>query len=124
MISTSLCSEFSYLLSTIIFFFFMSRRPSSPPLFPSTTLFRSSYLSPPYPSRSRREAHGRCSASSAKPIPNPYASLLKRDRKSTRLNSSHVAISYAVFCLKKKTHRRHTTASFRPQDSRILRACY
>src|SRR5690625_6752324 len=38
-----------------------------------------------------------------------YASLLKRDsfgdRKSTRLNSSHVAISYAVFCLKKKTQR-------------------
>src|SRR5690625_6798819 len=35
-----------------------------------------------------------------------HASLLGGDRKSTRLNSSHVAISYAVFCLKKKTNRR------------------
>src|SRR5437660_2250593 len=33
-----------------------------------------------------------------------YAALFARDRKSTRLNSSHVAISYAVFCLKKKIH--------------------
>src|SRR5438552_7183699 len=35
----------------------------------------------------------------------------KGDRKSTRLNSSHQIISYAVFCLKKKTHRQHTTHS-------------
>src|SRR5690625_6979880 len=35
----------------------------------------------------------------------PYEQALTRDRKSTRLNSSHVAISYAVFCLKKKKHR-------------------
>src|SRR5690625_5598574 len=36
---------------------------------------------------------------------------IKEDRKSTRLNSSHVAISYAVFCLKKKTNTSHTTKS-------------
>src|SRR5690625_6619942 len=36
------------------------------------------------------------------------------DRKSTRLNSSHVAISYAVFCLKKKTHHNHAENAYRP----------
>src|SRR5690625_7099618 len=44
----------------------------------------------------------------------PYtiaAELLRRDRKSTRLNSSHVAISYAVFCLKKKTNNKRKTNS-------------
>src|SRR2546426_3723174 len=38
----------------------------------------------------------------------PLASRATEDRKSTRLNSSHLVISYAVFCLKKKTERRHT----------------
>src|SRR5690625_5584568 len=37
----------------------------------------------------------------------PLAIITKKDRKSTRLNSSHVAISYAVFCLKKKTTHQH-----------------
>src|SRR5699024_12751334 len=39
---------------------------------------------------------------------NPSVALISRDRKSTRLNSSHVSISYAVFCLKKKTHSTYT----------------
>src|SRR5690625_5108251 len=49
------------------------------------------------------EASGRAGAASAAP---GHAFLIEQDRKSTRLNSSHVAISYAVFCLKKK--RDHT----------------
>src|SRR5215204_7388914 len=67
------------------FFFLMIRRPPRSTLFPYTTLFRSP----------RDEAEpGSCSPGGA-----PRA---LGDRKSTRLNSSHTVISYAVFCLKKK----------------------
>src|SRR6266498_5066069 len=66
------------------FFFLMIRRPPRSTLFPYTTLFRSRTAPRPWPSGRWRI--------SARP----------RDRKSTRLNSSHVRISYAVFCLKKK----------------------
>src|SRR5882724_13204642 len=68
------------------FFFLMIRRPPRSTLFPYTTLFRSG----------RSAAAGgphRCRGRRARPHP---------DRKSTRLNSSHLGISYAVFCLKKK----------------------
>src|SRR2546429_4574329 len=74
----------------------MIRRPPRSTLFPYTTLFRSmkrprsSNFTPPAPRRSRRDRPRRS-------LP-PAAS----DRKSTRLNSSHGYISYAVFCLKKK----------------------
>src|SRR5690625_6077165 len=49
----------------------------------------------------------------ASPTPptTPGASGFRKDRKSTRLNSSHVAISYAVFCLKKKKSRQHVTTT-------------
>src|SRR5256885_2490401 len=73
----------------------MIRRPPRSTLFPYTTLFRSSSLRPstrPF----GRELEGRpsCDRSDARrAVP---------DRKSTRLNSSHLVISYAVFCLKKK----------------------
>src|SRR5215208_2138191 len=69
-------------------FFLMIRRPPKSTLFPYTTLFRSRRRSPRGP---------RCSA---RP---PRRPRRRRDRKRTRLNSSHVAISYAVFCLTKKT---------------------
>src|SRR5439155_2303624 len=72
----------------------MVRRPPRSTLFPYTTLFRS----PAAPARRRG-----CPAPSRSP-----SRSAARDRKSTRLNSSHVAISYAVFCLKKKKQeRRH-----------------
>src|SRR5439155_18766040 len=71
----------------------MIPRPHRSTLFPYTTLFRSPENIPPVIA-----SMWPCSPSS---IPDP---LLSRDRKSTRLNSSHVAISYAVFCLKKKRH--------------------
>src|SRR5215475_15250316 len=64
----------------------MIRRPPRSTLFPYTTLFRSR-------ASSGRRAPGRAG---------PHRAPPHRDRKSTRLNSSHVKISYAVFCLKKK----------------------
>src|SRR5256885_5239545 len=73
----------------------MIRRPPRSTLFPYTTLFRS----PGPPSRERRRRCRRCQDRIGQPlsqIPPPT------DRKSTRLNSSHLVISYAVFCLKKK----------------------
>src|SRR2546428_4981494 len=69
----------------------MIRRPPRSTLFPYTTLFRSSMRDPtPMSDRSPR-----CSSVAGMP-------LSQGDRKSTRLNSSHDQISYAVFCLKKK----------------------
>src|SRR5256885_12749948 len=68
----------------------MIRRPPRSTLFPYTTLFRSRIVpSAPLPAGARP----------AEPLPDPSDWT---DRKSTRLNSSHLVISYAVFCLKKK----------------------
>src|SRR5690349_23400388 len=78
----------------------MIRRPPRSTLFPYTTLFRSPHKSctPPATYRYKPSAANATKAvirqDSASPCPS--------DRKSTRLNSSHVEISYAVFCLKKK----------------------
>src|SRR5436309_8681073 len=80
----------------VFFFFLMIRRPPRSTLFPYTTLFRSRSLRPrPSPAP---EVSGDPLGSGA-----PDTS----DRKSTRLNSSHVKISYAVFCLKKKKNKNH-----------------
>src|SRR2546430_7472257 len=73
-----------------VFFFLMIRRPPRSTLFPYTTLFRSPWPKLTIP-RCQRCAIGRC--------------FVHGDRKSTRLNSSHSQISYAVFCLKKKNPR-------------------
>src|SRR6185295_19552945 len=82
---------------SIFVFFLMMRRPPRSTLFPYTTLFRSNYL------RVARQA-----------IKDVLVDVLdlgtQRDRKSTRLNSSHANISYAVCCLKKKTN---STAQYR-----------
>src|SRR5256885_6636083 len=95
----------------------MIRRPPRSTLFPYTTLFRSLGLFLLMTLRQLLEAI--C----ALPPPSNmiwrypgFPSLLVTDRKSTRLNSSHLVISYAVFCLKKnKTYRR----SFAPGYSRL-----
>src|SRR5204862_5977928 len=71
----------------------MIRRPPRSTLFPYTTLFRSTQLSP-FTGLSPELERTILSRD-----------FLVRDRKSTRLNSSHVEISYAVFCLKKKTKK-------------------
>src|SRR5258708_15205313 len=78
--------------SHVFFFFLMIRRPPRSTLFPYTTLFRSRQL---VPHPVLREA---LSLDDLKEL---QATVLG-DRKSTRLNSSHQIISYAVFCLKKK----------------------
>src|SRR2546427_6814982 len=83
----------SLVSSSVLFFFLMIRRPPRSTLFPYTTLFRS---------RARRR---RCARPARAPPPDPPRALAPTDRKSTRLNSSHSQISYAVFCLKKKTNR-------------------
>src|SRR5215208_7809131 len=87
-----------YLLIFFLFFL-MIRRPPRSTLFPYTTLFRSRR---PRHHRRHGDGRGRADAHGARGVPARRRGRL-RDRKSTRLNSSHVAISYAVFCLKKKT---------------------
>src|SRR2546429_4565064 len=75
-----------------VFFFLMIRRPPRSTLFPYTTLFRSVIADVPL-----------CAAQFVDPLLGlPVRDPPARDRKSTRLNSSHGYISYAVFCLKKK----------------------
>src|SRR5699024_12300848 len=79
--------SFKHFCSSVSIFFLMILLPPGSTLFPYTTLFRSPLRapqwSPPAPFGTGPQRHG--------------------DRKSTRLNSSHVSISYAVFCLKKKS---------------------
>src|SRR5438067_10667086 len=84
----------------------MIRRPPRSTLFPYTTLFRSVQ----YKQGQKAElndvriiVYGQTNARSAQGAGQPsYDEIYGQDRKSTRLNSSHVSISYAVFCLKKK----------------------
>src|SRR5436309_8942923 len=99
------------------FFFLMIRRPPRSTLFPYTTLFRSSL---PYTGAVAVTGGKLVLASSL-----PSATTMNIDRKSTRLNSSHVKISYAVFCLKKKNSNScddvvdmHLTSSF--QDLNVI----
>src|SRR6266850_6973084 len=75
----------------VFFFFLMIRRPPRSTLFPYTTLFRS-----------RRPGHQLRGLSEGAAVFRRRSAASPRDRKSTRLNSSHLVISYAVFCLKKK----------------------
>src|SRR5690606_39458600 len=95
-------------------FCFLLRRPARSPLFPYTTLFRSVGLLV-VPSGCgrvgvRRRTRPHAPAQNAQPRTGAdRPGSHRRDRKSTRLNSSHVKISYAVFCLKKKT--RHQAES-------------
>src|SRR2546430_17389623 len=89
----------------LFFFFLMIRRPPRSTLFPYTTLFRSRRHGP------RRDRHragrrdprpGQGGARREDAVSSPEG----QDRKSTRLNSSHSQISYAVFCLKKKKNKK------------------
>src|SRR3712207_7870485 len=117
-------------LTSLSFFFLMIRRPPRSTLFPYTTLFRSmEYFGKPPQcvlttplligtdgskkmSKSLgnyigvtdppNEMFGKAMSIPDELMPEYYSLLLGRDRKSTRLNSSHANISYAVFCLKKK----------------------
>src|SRR5438132_6776615 len=108
--------------SFLLFFFLLIRRPPRSTLFPYTTLFRSveDFFHPD------RIVVGVDEAGVAEQLREIYRPILERrfrcpvhapacpptatpeDRKSTRLNSSHTVISYAVFCLKKKKKRNKT----------------
>src|SRR5690349_24056803 len=104
--------------SSYIVFFLMTRPPPRPTLFPYTTLFRSAERGRGTAARKLRAEHqaavqGHVHAG-AEEVGHPRAGRDGadglRDRKSTRLNSSHVEISYAVFCLKKKKRKIETNA--------------
>src|SRR3712207_8760558 len=99
----------------------MIRRPPRSTLFPYTTLFRSGLrdgLDEPFLVGDDR-ADGRLRHDLCLPrllLPVPLArepGSVAADRKSTRLNSSHANISYAVFCLKKKPQSTHPTTTIR-----------
>src|SRR5256885_6476214 len=85
----------------------MIRRPPRSPLFPSTPLSRSlASRKISHPVLTHRSFHATRPPSDHMGPPDGYDQCVgapRRDRKSTRLNSSHLVISYAVFCLKKKT---------------------
>src|SRR3712207_8373813 len=104
-------------MNSVCFFFLMIRRPPRSTLFPYTTLFRSrafrvaehpgeQFLAPDRHSRAggRQQGLPREEEAGVHHLADRPAILEigERDRKSTRLNSSHANISYAVFCLKKK----------------------
>src|SRR5262245_62621192 len=97
--------------SLLFVFFLMIRRPPRSTLFPYTTLFRS---------LEGRPSEETSPASPEHPVlARELLARVPSDRKSTRLNSSHLGISYAVFCLKKKkktTYQRlaHTNTAIRP----------
>src|SRR2546428_10337857 len=94
------------------FFFLMIRRPPRSTLFPYTTLFRSRALRRPLGRRAPGPARG------ARAARLPWRRGGARDRKSTRLNSSHDQISYAGFCLEKKNA---PIFAFVTRDSMLLR---
>src|SRR5437879_8421547 len=89
------------ILTFLFFFFLLFRRPPSSTLFPYTTLFRSLPLL--------------CSIGGSEcraDLPARFGRRLNAlDRKSTRLNSSHRCISYAVFCLKKKKKNKNSKST-------------
>src|SRR2546430_5153998 len=96
------------------FFFLMIRRPPRSTLFPYTTLFRSFDTRPAgQPSGS---LIGHLPVQNGLPVPRrrraARSATARRDRKSTRLNSSHSQISYAVFCLKKKNKTTYTSTPY------------
>src|SRR5256885_8431940 len=100
----------------------MIRRPPRSTLFPYTTLFRSK-LENDAKAKARRDAElARMLAKDAERAARgrpAVAFRILRDRKSTRLNSSHLVISYAVFCLKKKKKNTQRTSTLCSPISRL-----
>src|SRR3712207_7165879 len=102
-------------------FFLMIRRPPRSTLFPYTTLFRSVRRTAADHDGTDRAVVRRPPAAVARvaavpPAPEENRRALHSDRKSTRLNSSHANISYAVFCLKKKTNQIARSHVRRPDE--------
>src|SRR2546427_6123916 len=96
----------------------MIRRPPRSTLFPYTTLFRSRVHRRRHAEQVAQEARRRGEARRA-----PVRDLDRQDRKSTRLNSSHSQISYAVFCLKKKKKNNKTVKKNTKHFSGLVRVC-
>src|SRR2546426_6743136 len=96
----------------------MIRRPPRSTLFPYTTLFRSAgaraWALSPVPSAWASDLEARAWAALGRP------EQCHRDRKSTRLNSSHLVISYAVFCLKKKNNFDDSTVSYQRHSMHLF----
>src|SRR5206468_13035593 len=117
-LSVSFDSPYTFLFS---FFFLMLRRPPRSTLFPYTTLFRSWSRTRIGRDRSRRDvrAGNLDLVLTAGTVPELLAAAYG-DRKSTRLNSSHDQISYAVFCLKKKKKKSSHTDQ---HTNLIMQAC-
>src|SRR5690242_21488059 len=103
----SVCCSVSLSSSFLFVFFLMIRRPPRSTLFPYTTLFRSyGWRAAMHGARQHGEDQ-RSERGAGQWLAHP------QDRKSTRLNSSHMSISYAVFCLKKKkTNTKQTTPDY------------
>src|SRR5436305_6776475 len=97
------CNLISRIIMEMILFL-MKRLPPASTLLPYTTLFRSGRRARASVQRRRRRERRARGCGAAGRTPRERG---RRDRKSTRLNSSHVRISYAVFCLKKKTKTTH-----------------
>src|SRR2546428_6615444 len=95
----------------------MIRRPPRSTLFPYTTLFRSR-------GASRPDAENHLSFARGERDSGGWSAVKKPDRKSTRLNSSHDQISYAVFCLKKKKTRMVMKENGGIMDARALQVKY
>src|SRR2546430_17700394 len=115
MTTATLLERLVDLFSVVVFFFLMIRRPPRSTLFPYTTLFRS--IRSPLAERkvscvrqvpaTNKAPAGRADCQKKRARTNDVSG----DRKSTRLNSSHSQISYAVFCLKKKKDKCLRSAS-------------
>src|SRR2546429_6866566 len=98
--TTSITSQSNTLY--LFFFFLMIRRPPRSTLFPYTTLFRSEISKAEYSSAAAAASQSHASQELMGSEILVKSLQAEGDRKSTRLNSSHGYISYAVFCLKKK----------------------
>src|SRR3712207_9531719 len=102
----TVCGQFKRLLyRSDLVFFLMIRRPPRSTLFPYTTLFRSNRnIETLLGTKATTFVLGNINLYIDAHVNDAWSALVEtRDRKSTRLNSSHANISYAVFCLKKKT---------------------
>src|SRR3712207_7323927 len=101
----------------------MIRRPPRSTLFPYTTLFRSGGTGTGGSATGGTGATPtveECATQGWSVGTAPLRRLSSKDRKSTRLNSSHANISYAVFCLKKKKNRQHLSNLLENQHTAIL----